>query len=229
MKNQILLILLICFIGCRTDNNKPNKQEEKKIKKQNKSVFFDDHGDTIKPQTFYLKNNYKLFIFPSKDSIGKNDILNYKIISKNFEKPFLLSEDLTQNHILYYEGIDFQNYFALHSNSGTKNYYFWLYDKHSGQEVLTDSYFKIQLDFDLKNELILYTDEDNGYKKFIYDIKTKTKTLVDIPKSFTDKQECTRNDYFEKSSYIKRVSDKYYFIAFKDCPLAVEFKVKKSK
>ncbi|MBF7093522.1 hypothetical protein IUY40_18475 [Flavobacterium sp. ALJ2] len=75
----------------------------------------------------------------------------------------------------------------------------------------------------------MYTDEDNEYKKFIYDVNTKVKTLVDIPKSFSDKEECTRNDYFEKSSYIKRVTDKYYFIAFKDCPSKIEFRVKRAK
>lgn len=210
------------------DNSKSHKEEEKKIKKSSKSIFFDDHGDTIKPQTFYLKNNYKLFIFPSKDSIGKNDILNYEIISKNLKKTFLLSDDLTQNHILHYDGIDFQNYFTLHSNGGTKNYYFWLYDKHSGQEALTDSYFKIQRDFDLKNELILYEDEDNDYNLFIYDVNTKAKTLIEIPSELIGKDECTKYNDFYKSVYIKRVTKKYYYLGFRSCePSRIEFRIKK--
>ncbi|WP_141248440.1 hypothetical protein [Flavobacterium sp. ACN6] len=87
----------------------------------------------------------------------------------------------------------------------------------------------IRRDYDLKNELILYVDEDDNYNEFVYDVNTRTKTLVDIPKSFADKQKCTRNDYFGKTSYIKRVTNKYYFIAFEDCPSTVLFKVKKSK
>ncbi|WP_409416566.1 hypothetical protein [Flavobacterium sp. PS2] len=228
MKNKILIILVICFISCKTDNREsPN--EEKKITKTIDTVFFDEKGDTIKSQTAYLKNNYKLIIFPALDKKNKG-IINFRLINGKKDNTYLLASTFIANYRPYYEGVDFQNYFALHSNGGgTSNSYFWLYDKETGNEVLTYSYFKIRLDFDLKNELILYEDEDNEYKKFIYDVNTKTKTLVDIPKSFADKQECTRNDYFEKASYIKRVTDKYYFIAFKDCPSSVEFKIKKTK
>jgi hypothetical protein len=227
MKNIILIILLICFISCKRANNESIKKEEK-IKKSIDTVFFDEQNDTIKSQIAYLKNNYKLIIFPALDK--NKEVINFRLINGKKDKTFLLADTFTSNYRPYFEGIDFQNYFALHSNGGgTKNLYFWLYDKQTGQEVLTDDSFKIQLDFDLKNELILYTDEDSGYKNFIYDVNTKTKTLVDIPKSFTDKQKCTRNDYFEKSSYIKRVTNEYYFIAFKDCPSTIEFKVKKLK
>jgi hypothetical protein len=222
MKNKILIILLICFISCKTDNKKSQKVEEKKIIKSIDTVFFNEKGDTIKSQISYLKNNYKLIIFPTLD---KNEqVIKYRLINKKKDNIYVLVETFQANHQPYYEGVDFQNYFALYSNGGGKSKsYFWLYNKETGNEILTG----ISGDFDLKNELILYTDEDNGYQKFIYDVNTKSKTLVDIPKSFADEHECTRNDYFEKSSYIKRVTDKYYFIAFKDCSPMVEFKVKK--
>lgn len=221
MKNKIIIGLLICFISCKMDNRK-SLTEEKKIKKSIDTVFFNEKGDTIKSQISFLKNNYKLIIFPTLD---KNErVIKFRLINEKKDNTYVLVESLQENHRPYYEGVDFQNYFALHSNGGgTSKSYFWLYNKETGDEILTG----ISGDFDLKNELILYTDEDNGYQKFIYDVNTKLKTLVDIPKSFADEHECTRNDYFEKSSYIKRVTDKYYFIAFKDCSPTVEFKVKK--
>ncbi|TDW46562.1 hypothetical protein EV144_106234 [Flavobacterium sp. 270] len=223
MKNITLIILLICFISCKMDNSK-SSNKEKNTEKSIDTIFVDEKGDTIKPQTAYLKKNYKLIIFPALDKNKK--VINFRLINDKKDKTYLLAETFIANYRLYYEGIDFQNYFALHSNGGgTSKSYFWLYDKETGNEVLTG----IKGDFDLKNELILYTDENNEYKNFIYDVKTKAKTWVDIPKSFTDKQKCTHNDYFEKSSYIKRVTNEYYFVAFKDCPSSIEFKVKKLK
>lgn len=223
MKNKILILLLICFISCKMDNRK-SSNEEKETRKSINTVFFDEKGDTIQLQTSRLKNNYKLIIFPTLDK--NKEVIKFRLINGKKDNTYLLVETFTANHRPYYEGVDFQNYFTLHSNGGgTNKSYFWLYDKQTGNEVLTG----IRGDFDLKNELILYTGEDNEYKKFIYDVNTKVKTLVDIPKSFADKEECTRNDYFEKSSYIKRVTDKYYFIAFKDCPSKIEFRVKRAK
>ena len=224
MKNKILILLLICFISCKTDNRKFTN-EEKQTKRSIDSVFFDDKGDTIKQQIANLKNNYNLIIFPALDK--KNEgIINLRLINGKKDNTYVLVETFQANHRPYYEGVDFQNYFALHSNGGgTSKSYFWLYEKETGKEVFTG----IGIDFDLKNELILYVDEDDNYNEFIYDVNKKTKTLIDIPKSFADKHECTRNDYFEKTSYIKRVAEKYYFIAFRDCPSTVEFKVKKGK
>lgn len=225
MKNTLLILLLIGFISCKIDKHKPSK-EETKANKSIDTVFFDEQGDTIKSQTAYLKNNYKLIIFPALDK--KNEgVINLRLINGKKDNTYLLASTFIANYRPYYEGVDFQNYFALHSNrGGTSKFYFWLYDKASGNVVLTG----IRVDFDLKNELILYTDEDDEYKNFIYDINTKVKTLVDIPKSFADKHECTRNDYFEKSSYIKRVTKEYYYLGFKDCdPLSVEFRVTKVK
>jgi len=237
---QLFYILFICTLGCNKTTSKEdlnNSIQKTIVSKNSKSdsivnpIFkYEDNGNIIKTDTFKLKNSYTLIIYPTNDSIEKSAVINYRIISKKFDKTFLLSDNLKENYIPYFKNIDFQNYFALHSNGGgTSNLYFWLYDKRTGIEVLADSNFKIQLDFDLKNELILYTDENNEYKKFIYDINTKVKTLVDIPKSFADKQECTRNDYFEKYAYIKRVTDKYYYLGFRDCPSTIEFRVKKDK
>lgn len=225
MKNKILIILLLCFISCKMDNRKSSK-EEKKIKKIIDTVFFNDRGDTIETQTAYLKNNYKLIIFPALDK--KNEgVINFRLVNGKKDNTYLLVESFIANYCPYYEGIDFQNYFALHSNGGgTSNFYFWLYDKETGNEVLTG----ITGNFDLKNELILYTDKDDEYKIFIYDVNTKVKTFIDLPYELMDKHECTQYNNSPKTLYIKQVTKEYYYLAFSICePLLVEFRVKKSK
>lgn len=62
----------------------------------------------------------------------------------------------------------------MHSNEGgTRHLYFWLFEKETGKICLTE----IQQDFDLKNGLILYVDENNEYKVFIYDVNSRVKTI----------------------------------------------------
>ncbi|MFD1604845.1 hypothetical protein ACFSJW_06030 [Flavobacterium artemisiae] len=182
-------------------------------------------GDTIETQSAFLKNNYKLIIFPALNK--KNEgVINFRLIHNNKENTQLLVDTFIANYRPYYEGVDFQNYFTLQSNGGgTSNYYFWLYEKETGNEILTG----ICGDFDLKNELILYTDEDNGYNKYIYDVNTKVKTLIELPYELMDKHECTKYNNSPKTLYIKKVTKEYYYLAFEICePLLVQFKVKKA-
>ncbi|MFC6265323.1 hypothetical protein ACFQFA_16810 [Flavobacterium panici] len=223
MKNKILIILLLCFISCKMDNHKP--AEVRKIKKSTDTIFLNEQGDTIKTQTAYLKNNYKLIIFPAIDK--NEEVINFRLINGKKDNTYLLVDTFIENYRPYYEGVDFKNYFALHSNGGgTSNFYFWLYDKETGNEVLNG----ITGDFDLKNELILYTDEDDEYNLFIYDVNTKIKTLINLPYELMDKQKCTKYNNSPKTLYIRRVTNEYYYLAFEICkPLLVEFKVKKSK
>ena len=226
MKNKILIILLLCFISCKMDNSKFPKEKEK-IKKIIDTTFFDDRGDTIETQTAYLKNNYKLIIFPTLDE-NNEDVINFRLINGKKDNTYLLVETFKANYRPYYEEVDFQNYFALHSNGGgTSHFYFWLYDKETGNEVLTG----ITGNFDLKNELILYTDEDDDYNLFIYDVNTKVKTFIDLPYDLMDKQECTKYNNSPKTLYIRRVTKEYYYLAFRICEpeKLVEFKVKKAK
>jgi len=235
---QLFCIFFICTLGCNKTTQKEDlrKSIEKTIVTKNSEsdsvvnpIFkYEENGDIIRADTFKLKNNCTLIIYPSKDSIEKKNVINYRIITKNSDKTFLLSDDLEENYIPYFKNIDFNNYFVLHSNGGgTKNLYFWLYDKRTGLEVLTDNNFKIQLDFDLKNELILYDDE---YNLHIYDINTKIKTLIKIPSDLMDKQECTKYNDAYKSIYIKRISKEYYYLGFRDCePSSLEFRVKKTE
>lgn len=208
------------------DNRKSSK-EEKKIKKPIDTVFFYKGGhDTIETQTAYLKNNYKLIIFPALDK--NEEVINFRLINGKKDNTYVLVETFQANYRPYYEEVDFQNYFALHSNGGgTSKSYFWLYDKETGNAVLRG----IWGDFDLKNELILYTDEDDKYNIFIYDVNTKVKTLVDLPYELMDKHECTQYNNSDETLYIRRVTKEYYYVAFKICEPEelVEFKVKKAK
>ncbi|MFQ6603688.1 hypothetical protein [Flavobacterium sp. C3NV] len=207
------------------DNTKSIK-EEKKINTSIDTVFFDEKGDTIKSQTANLKNNYELIIFPALDKKSEG-VINFRLITDKKDNTYLLASTFQANRRPYYKGIDFQNYFALHSNGGgTSKFYFWLYCKAAGEEIFKG----IELDFDLKNELILYEDEDNDYNLFIYDVNTKVKTLIELPYDVMFKQECTKYNDSYKSIYIKRVTKEYYYFGFKDCePLSIEFKVRKAK
>ncbi|KQO32818.1 hypothetical protein ASF10_20410 [Flavobacterium sp. Leaf82] len=225
MRNQILIpALLFCFISCNKGADKTNlKTEKAQIIK--KTVFIDEMGDTIKSYSFDLKKNYKLIIFPAIDN--NKEIINFRLINGKRDNTYLLVDTFQANYMRHFNKIDFTNYFALQGNGGgTSHFYFWLYDKESGNEVLRG----IERDFDLKKELILYVDEDDEYKTFIYDVNTKIKTLVDIPLKFLNRQECTKYNDSEKTLYIKRVTSKYYYLGFKCCePLSVQFRIKKAK
>ena len=225
MKNYILVILFIVLISCKTDKHKDPFKNKKTIKKTVNQVYIDDKNDTIKSQTSYLKNSYKLIIFPTLDK--NKEKINFRLIKGKKDNTYLLGNTFIANYMRYFKGIDFNNYFALHGNGGgTSNFYFWLYNKETGEEVLTG----IEVDFDLKNELILYIDEDDEYNNYIYDVNTKVKTLIDIPSELLDKQECTKYNDTYKTLCIKRVTNKYYYLGFRRCePSSVGFKVKKSQ
>jgi hypothetical protein len=223
MKSKILIILLILIIGCKREENKVNVNKNRGLEGKTKPYFIDEQShDTIKPQSFYLKNNYKLIIFPAQ--VENKNVVNFRLIKGQSDNTYLLSDTFRLNYIKEYNNVDFKDYFALHSNGGgTSNLYFWLFEKETGKVCLTG----IQQDFDLKNELILYVDEDNEYKIFIYDVNSKAKTLVDIPKSFRDKHICMQYNDYEKYLFIKNVTKKYYFLAFKNCPTSIIYKIKK--
>lgn len=222
MKNKILIILLICFISCKTDPNKITNKKKSEKQVSVDTAFIDEHtGDTIVADTFHLKNNYKLIIFPALDK-GKK-VINFRIVKEKKDNTYLLTDTFDSPYIPIYQGNDFKKYFVLHASFGTHNSYFWLYDKETGEEVFTG----IGMDFDLKNELILYADKDDDYKFFIYDVNSKAKTLITIPSDLMDKQECTKYNDSYKTIYIKSVSKEYYYLGFRYCPSKIEFKVKK--
>ncbi|WP_337966803.1 hypothetical protein [uncultured Flavobacterium sp.] len=224
MKNKLLILLLICFISCKTEPNKINNKKKNVKQVSIDSVFIDEHtGGIIVADTFHLKNNYTLITFPALDK-GKK-VINFRLIKEKKDNTYLLTNSFESPNIPIYKGNDFKKYFVLHASFGTHNFYFWLYDKETGEEVFT----AIGMDFDLKNELILYSDEDDDYKFFIYDVNSKVKTFIDIPYDLMGKHECTSYNDSYKTIYIKRVTDKYYYLGFRDCPSKIEFKVKKAE
>lgn len=224
MKNKILIILLICFISCKTEPDKTNNTKKNVNQVSVDTAFIDEHtGDAIVADTFHLKNNYKLITFPALDK-GKK-VINFRLIKGKKDNTYLLTDSFESPTIPIYDGKDFKKYFALHATFGTHNSYFWLYDKETGEDFFTG----IGMDFDLKNELILYADEDDDYKFFIYDVNSKAKTFIDIPYELMGKHECTSYNDSYKTIYIKRASNEYYYLGFRDCPSKIEFKIKKVK
>ncbi|NRS90781.1 hypothetical protein HNQ02_003728 [Flavobacterium sp. 7E] len=199
MKNKIIIILLICFISCKADKHQTNiKREVKIIKKENDTVFIDDYAkDTLKKLTYNLKNNYKLILFPAWDENEK--VIKLRLINDKTDNTYLLNDWFDNRYRKRYSNIDFQNYFVLHSNGGgTSNTYFWLYDKETGKESLTG----IQLDFNLKNELILYLDEDDQYKTYLYDVNSKKKIEIVIPYKKIEKYNCVHYQNLYKTIYL---------------------------
>ncbi|PAM94572.1 hypothetical protein B4N84_11365 [Flavobacterium sp. IR1] len=224
-QSKIVLFLLICFISCKVDEKESSKKQEKKIAHSlSDTIFVDDEGvDTIKAYSYNLKNKYKLTIFPAWDNDKK--VIKFRLLKDQKENVYSLNDIFVAKYSKKYNNIDFEKYFALHSNGGgTSKFYFWLYDKETGKECLTG----IERDFDLKNELILYEDEDDQYKLFVFDVNTKIKTLVEIPQSFMNKQECTKYGNALDNLVINKVSNDYYYFGFGDfCPSIAVFKVKK--
>ncbi|WP_268847581.1 hypothetical protein [Flavobacterium aestivum] len=221
MKNKILMILFLCHISCKNHIGKTDFKE-KAVQITKETVFIDKSGDTIKTDSFNLKNNYKLIIFPAIEN--NEEVINFRLIKGKKDNTYLLVDTFIANYMRYFHEIDFHDYFVLHGNGGgTSHSYFWLYDKATGKEELTG----ITHDFDLKNELILYEDEGKDYELFIYDVNTKKKTLIDIPKSFLDKHICMQYNDSEKYLFIKDVTKDYYLLAFKNCPSSIVYKIKK--
>lgn len=224
MRNKILILLSLCFISCKTDIHKNDIKEKTNVTEVVKdTIFVDDRGDTIKLQTYKLKNDYKLIIFPAWNENEK--VLNFRLIHNKSDNTYLLNDTFKSSYFKKFKEIDFNNYFALHSNGGgTSHFYFWLYDKESGKEVLKG----IEIYFDLINDLIIYEDEDDDYKIFVYDVNTKIKTLVKIPDAIYDKYICTHSSYSENTLIIRGITNDFYYLGFKCCdPLKVNFKVKK--
>lgn len=224
MKKVILFFFIILIVSCKHDKYENNIKNKKEIEKVVDTTSINDGFNAIKTLTYYLKNDYKLIIFPALER-GKK-VINFRLINGKKDNTYFLSDRFESPFIEVYQNKDFQNYFTLHSNLGTHNPYFWLYEKETGKEVFTG----VGRDFDLKNELILYEDEDKDYNLFVYDVNTKVKTLIEIPSELMEKQECTKYNDSYKTIFIKRVSKEYYYLGFKSCePSSVEFKVKKAK
>ncbi len=97
MKKLMLFILILVFFSCKkTEEKRKSTTNITKDTVQNKILInsfgnqmfaYQNPNETIKIDTFNLKNNYKLIIFPSR-SKGKNS-LNYRLIGAKSDTKFL--------------------------------------------------------------------------------------------------------------------------------------------
>jgi hypothetical protein len=262
MKNYILIFFVIC-ISCKEKTLKTIKTVEKdtikgmlpRVDKFGNPIFaykhhliddtgnnFVEYGEEIEPDTIKLKNNYILIIFPTR--VRGKDSLNYRLVGNKidtiFQKIELDDEKYTPNYYeypIYTTGnkiirkkADFYDFFILNFRLSDCNH-FMLYDKRSGKAVFSND--NDLRNFDLKKELLIFDDWDDNYKKYIYDVNTKTKTFIDVKKlSSIGKSENyrTRCDMWQdnwRSLYVKRVSNGYYYLGgLSDCNPNKEFKLK---
>ena len=212
-KGITVIILILALTGC--------------VKKQSlnvdltgvvETVFMYDDGDTIKSKVYTLKNDYQLIVFPRKGKQGNE--LCFMLCGKNIDKIIYTDFISSYKYTAYCNThFDFMNYVAI-SKSGGSNNYFFLFDKRTGKECL----YGLDISSDLENELIIYADEDNDYKKYVYDVNSKAKTWINID-AIDNKDRCMEVNEVWKTLYIKRKTDKYYYIGVGLCDESLEYKI----
>lgn len=253
-KTTIILVFFVIFISCKRDvihaKNEVFKDTIKELPLRKDDfgnpIFsyknhliddagnnFEEYGDEIKADTIKLKNNYTLIIFPTR--VRGKDSLNYRLIGNKVDTIFEKYEIDSENQMPYYvEDVDFRYYFTLQYSLNTHSIYFMLYDKRSGKAVFLNNYVSNVLrKVDLKKELLIFEDEDNNDKKYIYDVNTKTKTFIDVDKLSTkgkNNNYSVRCDLWQNNwsaLYVKRISNGYYYLGgLSDCEPNKEFKLK---
>lgn len=236
MKKYILAFIVICA-SCKKE---PLKSVEEVIKDTKELPVNIDHlGDPlyeIKPDTIKLKNDYTLIIYPFKMQ-GK-DSLNYRLVGNKRDTIFKKYElDIKKNLPGFDKennDRDFKNHFILTYTFNTHDTYFVLYDKQSCKSEFGSEMSRFSLKWsDQRKELLIFEDCDDDYKKYIYDVNTKIKTLIDVTKlGSVDKSDSYRSrcDLWQNnwsSLYVKKINKGYYYLGgVSNCEPNKEFKIK---
>jgi signal peptidase I len=224
MKKLIgMLIFLFLIFSCNKilKNDKATqiiKSDSTLINKKNEATIFlyDDSQDTVKTNTFLLKNNFKLISYSDK---GENDNeITFKLIGKKIDTIVMNEPISNRKYTHYFDNTDFDNYFAIKQSSGN-NVHFWLIDKLTGKECFDG----LQVQFDFINNVIIYADEDDNYKLFLYDLNLKRKISIIIPYRELAKYDCIKYNDLWKSIYLKKKSNSFYSFGFKICDSIVSF------
>lgn len=226
MKKLIgILIFLFLICGC-TKISKGDKStqvikaDSTSIKKRFQAAvfYYDNSQDTVNTNTFLLKNNFKLISYPAK---GENDNeIRFRLTSKNIDTIVMNEPISNRKYTNYFDNTDFDNYFAIKQSSGS-NVHFWLIDKKTGKECFDG----LQVQFDFINEVIIYANEDENYKLYLYDLNLKRKFSIAIPYRQLAKYDCIKYNDLWKSVYLKKTSDSFYSLGFKICDSIVSFNV----
>jgi hypothetical protein len=222
---QILIILFLISSCGRLLKN--DETTEIGIVKNNKSeehfeskIFLYDHSiDTIKTDTFLLKNNYKLIVFPSRNEENDSQI-NFNFLGKDVDTIIMSDAISTKKNTIYFDNSDFTNFFVIKQNGGT-NVNFFLFDKDKRSQCLNG----LQVKFDFINELIIY--KDDKYNLFLFNCKSKKSIPINIPYNKLKKYDCMKYGNIESEITIKKVSDDFYYFGFNLRDSVVSFRVRK--
>lgn len=221
----IFIFLFLLLFGCNKISKSNNKTQEiiidslsfKKI--SNKKVFFyDDSQDTVNTITYQLKNNFNLISYPAKEQ--ENNEIKFRLIGNSIDTIIMNDPIANRKYTNYFDNTDFKNYFAI-KKSGGSNVHFWLFDKKTGKEFFDG----IQVQFDIKNDIIIYANENDGYKLYLYDINLKRKISIAIPYKQIAKYDCVKYNDLWKSIYLKEKTNSFYSLGFKVCDTIVTFKL----
>lgn len=223
---QILIVIfLISICGRLLKKDKTNQtvtgnQNSNSQKQFNSKIFLYDGGnDIIKTDTFLLKNNFKLVVFPNNVEENENRI-NFNFLGKDIDTIIMSDVISTRKNTVYFDGSDFSNFFAIKQSGGT-NIKFFLFDK----KKLNQCLIGLEVKFDLKNELIIYKDEK--YNLFLFDCKSNEKIPINIPYNELKKYDCIKYGNIENEINIKKVSTHFYYFGFNLCDSIVTFKLKR--
>lgn len=186
----------------------------------NSGVFlYDESNDTIRTDTFRLKNNYKLIVFPSKNK-DNDKYIYFNFLGKGVDTIIMSDVISTKKNSVYFDNSDFDNFFAIKQNGGS-SIFFFLFDKEKHRQCLNG----LQVEFDLINELIIF--KDDKYNLYLFDCKSEKKIPINIPFNKLKKYDCIKYGNIENEINIKRVSRNYYYFGFDICDSIVSFRVKK--
>jgi hypothetical protein len=222
---QILIILFLiksCSRSLTKDKTTEtaiiNDNHKSKEQLNNEVFLYDESNDTVKKNTFFLKSNFKLIVFPTRNEENDNQI-NFALLGKNIDTIIKYDVISTKKNTAYFDGSDFSNFFAI-KQSGGANTKFWLFDKTNHIQSING----LQVKFDLKNELIIY--KDDNYNLFLFDCNSRKNIPINIPFNELKKYDCMKYGNIENEIDIKKVSDHFYYFRFNICDSIVSFRIR---
>jgi len=132
-------------------------------------VVFPDSEDTLFTETFQLKNNYQLILFPEADGYSGNNRIHYghyaRLVGEGIDSIITNSYGTEPSkYWLRYDNIDFDDSFAVeYSGGGNYALYIELFEKKTGKRLI----YGHSGTYDVKNGLILYLDEDENNEETV--------------------------------------------------------------
>lgn len=188
-------------------------------------VVFPYNDDTLFTDTFQLKNNYQLILFPAADGYSKNGRICYghyaRLIGDSIDEVILSSYGTEPSkYWLRYDSIDFDNSFAIeYSGGGNYALYINLFDKTTGELMLAGHAGT----HDVKNGLIIYLDdEDEEGNVFLYDVKKDKKIKIETPDNV-----CFASMGYWTGYTITKVTPSMIYLSYDYCDKPLKLKVKR--